>query len=70
MAWHAARSWFSGLFSADLFAGTFARQRLFHSRLLARLQVIGVSLHFPDNVFLLDLAFEPTQGVFQRLAFL
>ena len=51
----------SGLFFADSFAGTLACQRLFHARLLARLQVIGVTLHFPNNVFLLDLAFEPTQ---------
>jgi len=60
----------SGLFATDFLAGTLACQGLFHARFLARLQVIGVTLHFPNDVFLLDLAFEAAQGIFQRLALL
>jgi len=60
----------SGLFFADLLAGALARQGLFYPRLLARLQVVGVPLDFADNVLLLNLTLEPTQGVLERLAFL
>ena len=56
--------------SANLFSGTLSRQRLFHSALRARLQVEGVTLHFPDDVFCLNLALESTQGVLDRLTLL
>ena len=29
-----------------------------------------MSLHFPDDLFRLNLAFEPSERIFQRLAFL
>src|SRR3954454_5112674 len=47
-----------------------ACERLFHTLLLARLQVIGMTLHFFDNVFRLNLTLEATKGVLQRLALL
>ena len=49
---------------ANLLAGTLSRQSLFHPALLARFQVVGVTLHVLDDVFRLNLALEPTQGVF------
>ena len=36
----------------------------------ARFQAKGVTLHFLNDVFHLNLAFEPTQGILDRLAFL
>jgi hypothetical protein len=51
------------LLFAILFTRTLARQSLFHSALLAWFQVVGVTLHFLDNVFRLNLALESTQGV-------
>src|SRR5205823_10101739 len=45
-------------------------QCLLHSALRARFQVKGVTLHFLYDVFRLNLAFEPTQGILDRLAFL
>jgi len=36
---------------ANLFSGTLSRQGLLQSPLLARLQAVGVSLHFLDDVF-------------------
>jgi len=56
--------------SADLLASTLSRQGLLHSALRARLQVEGVTLHFLDDVFRLNLALEPPQGILDRLAFL
>jgi hypothetical protein len=53
-----------------LFAETLARQRLFCASLFSRLHVITVLLNFLDDVFLLHLALEPAQCVFERLTFL
>ncbi len=47
-----------------------ARQRFFHTALFTGLQVEGVTLYFLDDVFLLNLALEPAQRIFKRLAFL
>ena len=47
-----------------------ARQCFFYSTALARFQVEGVTLHFLNNVFLLNLALKPAQCIFKRLAFL
>jgi hypothetical protein len=47
-----------------------ARQCFFHTALFARLQIKGVTLHFLNNVFLLDLALKPAQCIFKRFAFL
>jgi hypothetical protein len=51
------------LFLAVLFAGTLACQRLFDALLLARFQVIGVTLHFLNYVFRLNLALETAKGI-------
>src|SRR5262249_41640436 len=56
--------------SANLFPGTLSRQSLLQSPPLARLQVVGVTLHFLNDVFGLNLALEATQGILQRLTFL
>src|SRR6266849_3629331 len=55
---------------ANLFSSTLLRQSLLHPASLARLQVVGVTLHFLDDIFRLNLAFEPTQGVLQRFTLL
>ncbi len=55
---------------ANLFSRTFSRQSLLYPALLARLQVVGVTLHFLNDVFRLNLALESTQGILQRLTFL
>jgi hypothetical protein len=55
------------LLFALFFAATFAGQRF--SLFLAWLQVIGVTLHFFNEVFLLYLGL-PAKSVFERLAFL
>ena len=55
---------------ANLFSGTFLRQSLLHSFSFARFQIVGVTLHFLNYVFGLNLALEPTQGVLQRFALL
>src|SRR5260370_27025394 len=58
-------SWCNSIWlSALLFSGTLSRQGLLGSALRARLQVIGVALHFSDDVFRLNLALEATEGVF------
>jgi hypothetical protein len=49
---------------AHLLSGTLLRQSLLHPALRSRLQVIGVALHFLNNVFRLNLALETTAGVF------
>jgi hypothetical protein len=53
-----------------LFASPLAGQSLLYAFLLSRLEVVGVSLNFLDDIFLLDFAFETAQGVFQRLVIL
>ena len=58
------------LLFTSLLAIPLARQRSLHALLLARLQVVGVTLYFLDDVLLLDLPLEPAKRVFQRLAFL
>ena len=51
------------LFLAVLFAGTLACQCLFDALLLARFQVIGVTLYFLNDVFRLNLALEAAKGI-------
>ena len=53
-----------------LFAQPLARERLFRSAFLARLHVITMFLDFLDDVFLLHLALETAQCIFQRFTFL
>jgi hypothetical protein len=45
-------------------ATALARQSFLRALLFAGLQVVGVTLHFLDDVFLLHLALEAPQGVF------
>src|SRR5580692_7397887 len=47
-----------------------ARQCSLDATLFARLQVVGVTLDFLDDVFLLYLPLKPAQSIFERLAFL
>jgi hypothetical protein len=56
------------LLSPNLFSSTLLCRSLFKSALRTRFQVVGVTLHFLDDVFRLNLALEPTQGILQRLA--
>jgi hypothetical protein len=49
---------------ANFFPGTLSRQSLLHPALRARLQVEGMTLHFLDDIFGDNLAFEPTKGIF------
>src|SRR5271165_1311607 len=58
------------LFLASLLAIPLARQSSFDAALLTGLQVVGVTFYFLDDVFLLNLALEPAQSVFERFAFL
>jgi hypothetical protein len=58
------------LFLTCFFAAALACQRFFNALLFARLQVERVTLHFLDNVFLLHLAFEAAQSVFEGFALL
>ena len=58
------------LLFTSLLAIPLARQRFLHTALFARLQVKGMTLYFLDDVFLLNLALEPAQRIFKRLAFL
>ena len=51
--------------SANLFSGSLSRQSLLRSPLLTRFQVVGMTLHFFNDVFRLNLALEPTQGSLQ-----
>ena len=52
------------LLFTSLFATALARQRFFHTLLFARLEVEGMSLDLLDDVLLLDLTLEASQGVF------
>ena len=54
----------------NLLSGPLSRQGLLDSTLRARLQVKGVTLHFLNDVFGLNLALKPAQGILDRLAFL
>ncbi|HTW62937.1 MAG TPA: hypothetical protein VMD55_14105 [Terracidiphilus sp.] len=58
------------LFFASLFAIPLASQRCLHAALFAWFQIVGVTLHFLDDVLLLNFALEPAQRIFKRLAFL
>jgi hypothetical protein len=58
------------LLFASLFTIPLACQCCFDTTLLARLQVVGVTFDFLDDVFLLYLALKPAQCVFKRFAFL
>ena len=58
------------LLLTDLLAIALAGKRFFHALLFARLQVEGMTLHFLDDVFRLDLALKAAQRIFERLAFL
>ncbi len=60
----------SVLLFTSLLAIPLARQGCLDAALFARLQVVGVTLYFLDNVLLLYLALEPAQRILQRLAFL
>ena len=60
----------SVLLFARLFPAALASQRFFYTLFLARFQVVGVSLYFLDDVFLLNLALKSAQRVLQRLTFL
>ena len=54
----------------SLLAIPLARQRFLYTTALAGFQVEGVTLHFLNDVFLLNLTLEPAQRIFKRLAFL
>ena len=58
-----------GLF-ANLLLCPLASQRLLYAELGARLQIVGVTLYFLNDVFRLNFALEPTQGALNGLAFL
>src|SRR5437016_14560152 len=55
---------------ASLLAIAFTGQRLLDAEFLAGLQVKRMSFDFSDDVFVHDLPFEPSERIFQRLAFL
>ena len=58
------------LLLAGLLAVTFAGQCFLDAALFAGLQVVGVTLDFLDDVFLLHLALETAERILERLAFL
>ena len=58
-----------GLF-ANLLLGSLTSQSLLYAELRARLQIVGMTLHFFNDVFRLNFALEPSQGAFNRLALL
>lgn len=58
------------LLFASLLAAPLASERLFNALLFAWLQVKGVSLDLLDDVFLLHLAFEAPQRVFEGFTLL
>jgi hypothetical protein len=47
-----------------------ARQSRLYASFLTGFQVVGVTLDFLDDVFLLYLPLKPAQRIFERLAFL
>jgi len=49
---------FPGLFTAAL-----SGQRFFYALLFTRLEIEGMTLHFLDDVLLLDFAFETPEGI-------
>jgi hypothetical protein len=54
----------------SFFPAAFARQRFFHALFLAGFQIKGVALYLLNYVFLLYLALETAQGIFEGLALL
>lgn len=54
----------------SLFAGPFPRQGCLHSFLLSWFEVKRMLFYFFDNVLLLDLTLETSEGAFQRLSLL
>jgi len=58
------------LLLASLLAIPLACQCCFHATLFARFQIVGMTLYFLDDVFLLNLPLEAAQSIFERLAFL
>lgn len=58
------------LLTALLLAQSLSRERLFHTGLFSWLHVKAVPLDFLDDVFLLDLALESSQRIFQGFTFL
>jgi hypothetical protein len=58
------------LLFANFFTSAFASERRFHAFLLTRLQVKGVAFHLFNNVFLLHLALEAAQSVFEGFTLL
>ncbi len=58
------------LLFTSLFAIPLACQCCFHAALFTGFQVVGMTLDFLDNVFLLYLPLKPAQRVFERFAFL
>src|SRR5580692_4377456 len=61
---------FSILFLASLLARAFASKRGLHAFLLSGLQIKGVSFDLLDNVFLLHLALETAQRIFEGFSLL
>ena len=55
---------------ASFLAIPLACQCRLYATLFTGLQVVGVTLHFLDNVLLLYLPLKPAQRIFERLAFL
>jgi hypothetical protein len=68
----AAARWMQLVFGffANLLLRPLAGQRLLYAELGARLQIVGVTLHFLNDVFRLNFALEATQGALNGLAFL
>jgi hypothetical protein len=58
------------LLLARFLTTAFPRQSFLCPFLLARLQVVGVSLDLLDDIFLLHFALETAQGALQRFALL
>src|ERR1700733_1131424 len=61
---------FSILFLACLFPGAFASERGLDAFLLSGLQIKGVSFDLLNDVFLLHLALETPQGIFEGFSLL
>jgi hypothetical protein len=57
-------------FPATFLPVPFARQRLFDPQFFARLQIERMPLDFFNDVLLLHLAFETSEGVFQGFTIL
>lgn len=58
------------LLLTDLLAIALTCKRFLDALLLARLQIEGMTLHFLDDVFSLNLALKPAQCIFERFALL